>query len=118
MNDDDQHQVLNILYLSSDLSTAHFYKERMQQILNMDDPKEQKQLFVKLTDDMKQSGIHELERCSDTYYRWLKGFLASFDYKYNNAFTECMNNKIKVLKRNTYGYRDFSRNRKRILQIA
>lgn len=118
LNDDDQQQVLNILYLSSDLSTAHFYKERMQQILDMDDPKEQKKQFVKLTDGMKQSGIHELERCADTYYRWLKGILASFDYKYTNAFTEGMNNKIKVLKRNAYGYRDFSRNRKRILRMA
>ena len=40
-----------------------------------------------------------------------------FDYPYTNGFTEGCNNKIKVLKRNTYGYRNFERFRKRILHM-
>ena len=71
-----------------------------------------------LTDGMKQCGIYELERCADTYYHWMNGILASFDCEYSNGYTEGMNNKIKVLKRNAYGYRNFARNRKRILRMA
>lgn len=118
LNDDEQQQVLNILCLSSDLSSAHFYKERLQEILRMKDPSQQKKHFVTLADGMKQSGISELERCADTYYNWMKGILASFDFPYTNGFTEGMNNKIKVLKRNAYGYRNFPRLRKRILNMS
>ena len=56
------------------------------------------------------------------YYRvtimnWGKSILNTFDYPYTNGFTEGCNNKIKVLKRNTYGYRNFERFRKRILHM-
>ena len=36
---------------------------------------------------------------------------------YTNGFTEGFSNKIKVLKRNAYGYRNFERFRKRILHM-
>ncbi|MDD6490031.1 MAG: transposase, partial [Clostridia bacterium] len=45
------------------------------------------------------------------------GILNSFDYSITNGFTEGCNNKIKVLKRNAYGYRNFKRFRNRILHI-
>ena len=38
-------------------------------------------------------------------------------YSYNDGFTEGYNNKVKVLKRNAYGYRNFRRFRNRILHI-
>lgn len=43
--------------------------------------------------------------------------LNTFEYSYTNGFTEGCNNKIKVLKRNAYGYRNFNRFRNRILHI-
>ena len=56
------------------------------------------------------------------YYRvtimnWEKSILNTFDYPYTNGFTEGCNNKIKVLKRNTDGYQNFERFRKRILHM-
>ena len=56
------------------------------------------------------------------YYRvtimnWGKSILNTFDYPYTNGFTEGCNNKIKVLKRNTDGYQNFERFRKRILHM-
>ena len=118
LKDDSKQQVLILLGLSPDLSSAHFYKEKLQAILDMSDSKEQKKAFIKMCDGMKQSGIPELEKCADTYYNWLKGILASFDYPYSNGFTEGNHNKIKVLKRNGYGYKNFERFRKRILNMS
>jgi len=43
--------------------------------------------------------------------------LNSFDVPYTNGFTEGVNNKIKVIKRNAYGIRNFSRFRNRILHV-
>ena len=69
-------------------------------------------------DSLKQSQIPALERCADTYYNWLPGILTSFEFPYTNAFTEGNHNKIKVLKRNAFGFRDFQRFRKRILNMS
>ena len=48
---------------------------------------------------------------------WITGILNSFTTKFTNGFTEGCNNKIKVLKRNAYGYRNFKRFRNRIIHI-
>jgi len=39
----------------------------------------------------------------------------SFDYTYNNGRIECINNKIKVLNRVAYSYRNFKNYKNRIL---
>ncbi len=63
----------------------------------------------------QNSGIPEYTSCSNTLINWQTGILNSFDVPYSNGFTEGCNNKIKVIKRNAYGYRNFERFRKRIL---
>ena len=47
----------------------------------------------------------------------LSGILNSFSSAIINGFTEGCNNKIKVFKRNAYGYRNFKRFRNRILHM-
>ena len=47
----------------------------------------------------------------------LQGILNSFSSAITNSFTEGCNNKIKVLKRNAYGYRNFKRFCNRILHM-
>ncbi len=49
---------------------------------------------------------------------WMNGILNSFTTPYTNGYTEEINNKIKVLKRNAYGYRNFERFRSRILHMC
>ena len=39
----------------------------------------------------------------------------TYETSFNNGFIECMNNKVKLVKRNAYGYRYFYNLRKRIL---
>lgn len=48
----------------------------------------------------------------------MSGILNSFTTPYTNGYTEGINNKIKVLKRNAYGYRNFERFRNRILHMC
>ena len=112
---DNQQAVLRMLELSSDLSTAHYYKEKVLSIRDIDDPNERRKAFHTATDSMKNSGIDELEKCADTYYNWSPGIINSLDSAYSNGLTEGCNNKIKVMKRIGYGYRNYDRFRKRIL---
>jgi transposase len=65
----------------------------------------------------QNSGLSRFVACANTMIRWSKGILNSFDCSYTNGFTEGANNKIKVLKRNAYGYRNFTRFRNHILHM-
>lgn len=66
---------------------------------------------------VSESELVPFKKCAQTYSRWLAGILNSFDSPFTNGFTEGCNNKIKVLKRNVYGYRRFDRFRNRILHM-
>lgn len=107
----------NMLSLSSDLYTAHFYKEKILGLMEIEDVKERKQTFSYLIGALKDSGIPELERCADAYWNWQPSILNSLEHPYSNGFTEGCNNKIKALKRTAYGFRNFERFRKRILHM-
>lgn len=114
----EEKQSVNImLYASADLSTAHFLKEELYNILDETEPERQKKLFDEWIEDAADSDISAFERCARTYSNWRIPILNSFDCKYTNGFTEGCNNKIKVLKRNSYGLRNFKRFRNRILFI-
>lgn len=63
------------------------------------------------------SRLKDFKDCAATLQHWSTSILNTFDYPYTNGFTEGCSNKIKVLKRNAYGYRNFERFRKRILHM-
>ena len=65
----------------------------------------------------EQTEIPEFKDCITAMHNWSKSILNSFKYRYTNAFTEGMNNNIKVLKRIAYGYRNFNNFRNRILCV-
>ncbi|SHJ51671.1 transposase, partial [Thermoclostridium caenicola] len=61
--------------------------------------------------------LPEFNDCFKAFTNWQKEILNSFDVPYTNGFTEGINNKIKVIKRNAYGIRNFTRFRNRILHV-
>ena len=74
-------------------------------------------IFSKWILTAENSRLSDYRECASTFMNWGKSILNTFDYPYTNGFTEGCNNKIKVLKRNAYGYRNFERFRKRILHM-
>jgi len=115
LSNDNQQAVMRMLELSSDLSTAHFCKEKILGIRDIDDSSEKIRCFQMIIEGMKNSGISELEKCADSYNNWSAGIINSLKSPYSNGFTEGCNNKIKVLKRTAFGCRDYNRFRSRIL---
>ena len=106
-----------MLYAGAELSSAHFLKEKFLSLLDEQNPKEKCRLFSRWILMAQDSEIKEFVSCAATYQNWSKGILNTFDVPYTNGFTEGCNNKIKVLKRNAYGYRNFERFRNRILHM-
>lgn len=115
---DEQKQQANImLYASPALSTAHFYKEDFLKILDCNNREEARKAMSEWIDSAIDCGIPQFEKCAKTMLNWLTGILNSFLTPITNGFTEGCNNKIKVLKRNAYGFRNFNRFRNRILHM-
>lgn len=55
------------------------------------------------------SNLPEFIYCFNTITRWQDVILNSFRVPYSNGYTEGVNSKIKVLKRNAFGVRNFER---------
>ena len=117
LNDEQKQQVNIMLYKSANLNIAHWFKEDFLKILDCNDREEAKKRMSEWIDSAFDSGIEHLEKCAKTMLNWLNGILNSFLTPITNGFTEGCNNKIKVLKRNAYGYQNFNRFRNRILHM-
>lgn len=106
---------LMLLY-NDDLRSAHYLKEWFYNICQNPKYFEQRKEFLEWISVAEQSQIPEFEKCAATYRHWTKEILNAFKYSHiTNGPTEGFNNKIKVLKRTSYGIRNFNHLRTRIL---
>lgn len=115
LNNAQKQQVNVMLSVSADLSTAHFLKELLYRILEIDDKKKAEKELRDWIEEAEESGIEEFRASVTAYKNWFPQIINSLCQPITNGFTEGCNNKIKILKRNAYGYRRFDRFRKRIL---
>ena len=107
-----------ILLYNDDLRLAHWLKERFYDLCQDTKYSRQRNDFYDWIKIAESSGLKEFEKCANTYRRWAKEILNAFKYGITNGTTEGFNNKIKVLKRISYGIRSFERFRTRILHSA
>ena len=107
-----------MLHYSEDLRLAHRMKEWFYDICQMEAYRQQQREFDDWIANAQSCGIKEFEACAKTYRAWRKEILNAFKYGLTNGPTEGFNNKIKVLKRSSYGIRNFKRFRTRILHCT
>ena len=117
LSDEQKQQVNTMLYTSEKLSTAYWLKENFLRILDCDSTNTARKQLSDWVMAASNSNLKRFSDCAKTMVNWSTGILNSFDCTYTNGFTEGCNNKIKGLKRNAYGYRNFNRFRNRILHV-
>ena len=117
LKEEQKQQVNVMLYYSVNISRAYFYKEKFLELLSLKDLKTAQKALAEWIEYTENCGLLPFEKCAETMRNWYKGIVNSFSISVTNGFTEGCNNKIKVLKRNAYGYRNFKRFRNRILHI-
>jgi len=117
LDETDRQAVQVMLYASSDISTAHFFKEKFQKIIRCESRAKAKNMMDEWIEEVSESDISSLVNCAKTMSNWKTQILDSFTTSCTNGFIEGCNNKIKVLKRISYGCRNFKRFRNRILHI-
>ena len=114
---EQQQAVRNIFRISPTLEQAHDLKEDFLHILTVKDFNEQKALLSDWIYTAQCYDIPEFKSSIKAISNWFESICNALKYNYTNGFTEGCNNKIKVLKRNAYGYQNFNRFRNRILHI-
>lgn len=62
-----------------------------------------------------ESNYEVLQNCAKTYFNWIEEIRNSLLVPYSNGVMEGYNNKIKVLKRVAFGFRNFENFKARIL---
>lgn len=104
--------------ISNELKRGYELKELFLDIIHHTTYKEAKVQLINWIDLCRASKIEEFIEASKTIENWLPYIVNSFiNERYTNGFTEGTNNKIKVIKRNAFGYKNFEIFRKRILYI-
>ena len=110
--------LMKLKEISDELKRGYELKELFLDIINHASIKEAKVQLINWIDLCKESRIEEFIEASKTIENWLEYIVNSFiDERYSNGYTEGINNKIKVIKRNGFGYKNFEFFRKRVLYI-
>lgn len=116
--EDKQTADIMLLY-SDDLRRALWLKEKFREICNQEEYSLRRAGIFEWIKAAEQSGLKEFEKVANTYRNWSKYILNSLKYTWiSNGPTEGFNNKIKVIKRISYGIRNFRYFRTRILMAT
>ena len=118
-NDKDFDELSYILTnYSENLRIAYREKEDLLDLLHSDSSFEHKsKSFNEWVLRNLDSDIPQLKACAQTYQHWFRQIVNSLAVPYSNGPTEGFNNKIKVLKRVSFGMRNFTNFKARIMLL-
>lgn len=96
----------NVLELNKPIAEAYFLKEYLKEIWSQPNKEEAEKVLNDWVRIARLSGQKQLIKMAATLlaHRW--GILAWYDHHISSGKVEGINNKIKVMKRNAYGFRD------------
>jgi transposase len=94
------------LRLNEPLALAYYLKEELNEIWEQDDQETAQALLMDWILFAESTGIRMLQRFAKTLRFHASGILAYYDYPISTGPLEGINNKIKTMKRQAYGFRD------------
>jgi len=107
-----------LINYSEDLRIAYREKETLLDVLHSSESSELKikKLNTWIKDNL-ESSIPQLKACAQTYQHWYIEIKNSLEVPYSNGCMEGFNNKIKTLKRVTFGMHNFKNFKARIMLL-
>lgn len=106
-----------ILRCSPRLRCAYALKYAFSKVLRFKDHTNISWALSAWIDLVKSADLPEMNSLVKSFTYWYEEIRRALIYPYSNGFTEGCSNKIKVLKRTSFGLRNFERFRNRILYI-
>ena len=107
-----------MLSSSDELRLAYRLKELFYDVMESPTRQHFKVRYKWFKYEAEDIGIEEITKHLPTFDIWIKEIERSCVIGFTNGFIEGCNNRTKVLKRISYGFRNFNRFRNRLLCIA
>ncbi len=114
---DERERLEEAFRLNEPLAIAHYLKEDLCQIWSQPNKASASQVLDDWIARANVSNVEPLMRMSATLAAYRSGILAWYDHPISSGPMEGTNNKIKIMKRQAYGYRDMEFFKLRIMGI-
>jgi transposase len=114
LNQAERARVLEALSADPRLARAWGLKEALREVYRKKSYEEASAALERWTREAQESSLRPFRRTAATLRRWQKEVLNYWRYPITNALVEGKHNRVKVLKRRAYGYRN---NRSFLLRI-
>lgn len=108
----------DLLSINDNLYSAYILKEQILDIFDEKDYETAVKRIKKWLKNVKESGIEQFEKATSRIENYIYGILNYFIYRLTNGQSEGFNNKINVIKRRAYGFRDLEYFKLKILQTC
>lgn len=106
LEDKQKTSLQRLLEINQALAIAHSMKEQFRLFWQCSSSKEGARFLSWWVIQAIESGVEQLAKTARTLLHHYKGLLSYFTHRIDNGKAEGINNKIKVLKRQAYGFRD------------
>jgi transposase len=115
LTDHEAESLIAIFSAMPEIAIAWHVKETFAQIYNAPDRAEAERRLDAWVEMVHRLGLEEFTNAWRTLQWWRESILNYFDDRITNAFAEGITNKIKVMKRRSYGFRNEQRYRRKVL---
>ena len=115
LTDDEMYQLALMFEIAPRLADAYRIKNDFLSVIRSKSAVEGKKALADWLLSVEVMDLPEFHDCSKAHHNWFNEIINSLDVPWTNGFIEGCNNKTKVLKRVSYGMRNFNNFRKRIL---
>lgn len=115
LDDEARERLQRVLDTEPELDQAYQLKEAFRTWYRLRVPEEAACQLLDWYQDAEATGFSEWQEAVQTIRNWEREILHYFYWPLTNAFTEGSNNRVKVVQRRGYGYRNFQNLRRRIL---
>lgn len=117
--EEDKREELDTLLKQNDtLCKAYLLKEQVLSIFDETELDTALKRLKKWMRNVEKSGIAAYDKIVNTIQSYMYGVLKYFKHRLTNAASEAINNKINVIKRRAYGFRDLEYFKLKIIQLC
>ncbi|MDH4319025.1 MAG: transposase, partial [Desulfobulbaceae bacterium] len=106
LEEEKQQKLNTLLEANQPLFTIHAMKEQLRLFWEQRSEAEARSFLQQWRFDALTSGIKQLCSVGRTLFKRIEGLLSYYPHKITNGPIEGLNNKIKTMKRQAYGFRD------------
>lgn len=113
----EEERLKEALKMNEPLTIAYYMKEDLRQIWSQANKDDAQEVLGDWISRARASGVRMLIQMANTLATYMHGILAFYDHRISSGPLEGVNNKVKTMKRQAYGFRDKEFFKLRILGI-